>query len=246
MMGLGIYTYGRFHPQLRENGLDGILFLALIIFGFYVVGIPFHLRSQWKRWSAKQMLADYLKRGGIMLAVISGIAIFFVTLFWIISLPARLNRPNLLFPMLSLLVPLAVALIDLAQNKVARTWQNLGIGFLLYLFQIYGMLLIQLTTVFALFALGPAGIVLQLISGINLLALYGLGMGGTERPLLCQWTNVLGDGCTPLLFTFHLGHLLLAWLAIRYGSRIFDAASDQYHTIIETFTNMLKPSQPAG
>ena len=241
-MGLGIYTYGRFHPQLRENGLDGLLFLALIICGIFVIGMPLQMRSQWQRWNAQEMLVDYLKRGGIMLSAVGGIVLIFGTIFWIISLPARLNRPILLLPLLTLLVPLAAILIDFAQNTVARTGKNLVIGFLLYLSKIYGMLLIQLTTVFTLFALGPAGIVIQLISGINLFALYSLGMGGAERPLLCQWSNVLGEGCTPLLFTFHLGHLLLAWLVMRYGSRAFDTAVDQYRLILETFTQMLQPS----
>lgn len=235
-----IVFYAREHAALRTRGLDGFLLLWLIFFGIFTLMMPLTIGSRWEQLTPRDIVREYLVRGGMILAGLTGVVFLFLLVLLLIALPARLGRGELILPWLTILVPFAVTLIDLYNRTYARTLRNLGIGFALYSFRIYGMITIVLTAVFVAFAVGPAGAFLQLASGVDLIARGLFHRFISERPLLCTWFNMEGDGCTPLLFTFHLGHLLLLWLVLRYGERAFNAATDHYKMGLDTLSGWLQ------
>lgn len=145
-----------------------------------------------------------------------------------LALPIRLGYPYLLLPWLFLLVALSMTLIDLTQRIYARTPSNLGFGCTFYLWRMGGMLTIQLTTLRVTLTL-LAGSILQVLS-IGDLVGRRVGYFAGRQPLLCDWSNLESPACIPLLVSFHLGHLLVSALALRYGAAIFDFAVAMYVT----------------
>lgn len=235
----GIAQYRRHAAQLQSSGLDGAAAIGLIIFGIFALVMPFHLRVRWGDLTPGGMVREFLVRGGMMVGVLTAVVLVIFLAVALITLPAQLGRGYLILPWLTILVPLVMIGIDLAQRTYARTLRNLAAGFALYSFRIYGMLAIQFSAVGIGFALGPAGVVLQIIGLVNLAALWGLERVG-ERPLLCTWAGVGDPFCTPLLLLFHLGHPLLLWLMLKYGERAFNAAADQYAMGLETIGGWLQ------
>ncbi len=128
---------------------------------------------------------------------------------------------------ITLLVPLVMALIDLFQGAFRRTPVNLALAFLVHLWRIYGMLLIQFTFIPLAFALFPAGFLLQLIGLVDL-GMRQIGRYAGESPVLCMWANVEPVMCAPALWGFHLGHVALVAFAILYGERLFNKTADWY------------------
>ncbi|MEZ4589570.1 MAG: hypothetical protein R3D55_00285 [Chloroflexota bacterium] len=238
-LGGGIQYYRRNLETLQSSGLDGALFIVLIILGISVLLIPIHLRMTWEKWSAWGLLREYGLRFGFLIAGLLAIVLVFVLISLIISLPARVGHDYLVLPWLTVLVPLAMVIIDLTQQKIKRTARNFVLGFCLYLFRIYGLLLIQFVTIPIAFVLFPAGFFLQLLSLGDLVARWGFNVYVGERPLLCEWFNLL-DSCTPGLISLHVGHLILAVLAAKFGQALFDRASDWYKNSLESIQGLLE------
>ncbi|MAT98870.1 MAG: hypothetical protein CL608_17130 [Anaerolineaceae bacterium] len=228
------------HQQeaLHARGFDGFFLLGLIILGISVLLMPFHLRMTWEKWSAWGLVREYATRFSLIIGALLAIFLLFTFIGLIITLPARLGRGYLILPWLTVLVPLVMVLIDLAQQNIKRTVRNFVAGFGLYAFRIYGLLLIQFITIPVAFVLFPAGFFLQLLSLGDLVARWGFGVYVAERPLLCEWFNLV-DGCTPGLISLHIGHLLLALAAAKFGPALFDRASDGYKTGLETIESWL-------
>ncbi|MCB9009281.1 MAG: hypothetical protein H6656_18315, partial [Ardenticatenaceae bacterium] len=68
---------------------------------------------------------------------------------------------------------------------------------------------------------------------------WGFNVYVGERPLLCEWFNLL-DSCTPGLISLHVGHLILALLAAKFGPALFDRASDWYKNNLESIQSWLE------
>jgi hypothetical protein len=237
----GIQYYRRNLETLQSSGLDGALFIFLIILGISVLLIPIHLRMTWEKWSAWGLLREYGLRFGFLIGGLLAIVLVFLLIGLIISLPARVGHDYLVLPWLTVLVPLVMVIIDLAQQNIKRTARNFVAGFGLYAFRIYGLLLIQFVTIPIAFVLFPAGFFLQLLSLGDLVARWGFNVYVGERPLLCEWFNLL-DSCTPGLISLHVGHLILALLAAKFGQALFDRASDWYKNSLEKMSEWLEPA----
>lgn len=238
LLGTAIYAYGQTYAALRENGLDGMALLALIFLGIFALIMPFHLRQ--RPFTTQEMVVEYLRIGGMMIGVVVGITAVFALIILIITLPQRLGAGWLILPWLTLLVPLAMALIDFAKGNIARTPASLLLGFVTYLYQIYGMLLIQFITIPIAFALFPTGFLLQFLSIADAIARSVFNIYTADLPLLCNWFNLDGDTCTPALIGLHVGHLVLAWLAVRYGQQAVDQLSDWYAQGLHQLTSRLE------
>ena len=237
----GIQFYRRQHEFLQSRGLDGALLIALIILGISVLLMPMQLRTTWEKWSAWGLVREYVVRFSLIIGTLLAIFLVFGLIGLIITLPARLGRGYLILPWLTVLVPLVMVIIDLAQQNIKRTARNFVAGFGLYLFRIYGLLLIQFVTIPVAFVLFPAGFFLQLLSLGDLVARWGFNVYVGERPLLCEWFNLL-DSCTPGLVSLHVGHLILAVLAAKFGPQLFDMASDWYKNSLEKIGEWLEPA----
>ena len=116
---------------------------------------------------------------------------------------------------------------------------NFSLAFLLYTWRIYGLLLIQVASIPPSFTLFPAGFFLQFL-GLADLLLRQFGRFTGDLPLLCEWANLAHPACTPALWSFHLGHALLALVALRYGRILFDKSSDRYALSLERLAKRLK------
>lgn len=235
----GIQYYRRNLETLQSSGLDGAVFIGLIILGISVLLMPFHLRMSWEKWSAWGLVREYAVRFSLIIGTLVAIFLGFGLIGLLITLPAQFGRGYLILPWLTVLVPLVMVSIDLAQQTIKRTARNFVVGFGLYAFRIYGLLLIQLVTIAFAFGLFPAGFFMQLLSLGDLVARWGFGVFVAERPLLCEWLNLL-DGCTPGLVSLHVGHLILTLLAAKFGPALFDQASDWYKASLELMQGWLE------
>ena len=237
----GIQFYRLQIETLQRQGTDGALFIGLIVLGISALLLPVHLRMTWKKWSAWGLVREYAVRFGLIMGTLLAIFLVFGLIGLIITLPARLGRGHLILPWLTVLVPLVMVIIDLAQKNIKRTVRNFVAGFGLYAFRIYGLLLIQFVTIPVAFVLFPAGFFLQLLSFGDLVARWIFGMYVAERPLLCEWFNLL-DNCTLGLISLHVGHLILAILAAKFGPQLFDKATDWYKISLEKMAGWLEPA----
>lgn len=127
-----------------------------------------------------------------------------------------------------LLLPLLLSGIDLAKGTVRRTGQNLVWGYARYAFQTNYLLLVQFATIPIAFVLYPAGFFLQLLSLIDGAVRLFSHTTPDSLPLLCNWFKVGQAACGPALISFHVGHLLLAVLGLKFGERALDKAADWY------------------
>ncbi|MCB8981897.1 MAG: hypothetical protein H6657_31205 [Ardenticatenaceae bacterium] len=240
-LGGGIQYYRRNLETLQSSGLDGALFIGLIILGISVLLMPIHLRMTWGKWSAWGLVREYALRFSLIIGTLLAIFVGFGLIVLIITLPERLGRGYLVLPWLTVLVPLMMVIIDLAKQNIKRTAKNFALGFGLYAFRIYGLLLIQFVTIPIAFVLFPAGFFLQLLSLVDLVERWGFNVYVSERPLLCEWFNLL-DNCTLGLISLHVGHLILALLAAKYGPALFDQASVWYRNSLEKMVSRLEPA----
>ncbi|MCA9922758.1 MAG: hypothetical protein KC421_10310 [Anaerolineales bacterium] len=231
-LGIGTWQYRRYWEWLNTRGLDGPAFLGLIFLGILVLIMPVHLRGMWDQITPLGMVREFVVKGGLMMGVVTALVLVLLLIVLLVSLPARLGRPALILPWLTLLVPLAITVIDLAKGNCARTVANFFTVFVLYTFRIYGMLAIQFTFIPLAFAIFPAGFFLQFLGIVDFVARqFGRFIG--ERPWLCEWGNINQPACTPALLGFHIGHLLLVVVALKYGQTLFDAAADRYRVGLE-------------
>lgn len=235
----GIQYYRRNLETLQSNSLDGPIFIALIVLGISVLLMPIQLRTTWEKWSAWGLVREYALRFSLIIGTLIAIFVGFGLIVLIITLPTRLGHGYLVLPWLTVLLPLVMVIIDLAKQNFKRTARNFVLGFGLYLFRIYGLLLIQFITIPIAFVLFPAGFFLQLLSLGDLVARWGFNVYVGERPLLCEWFNLL-DSCTPGLISLHVGHLILAVLAAKFGQALFDRASDWYKNSLESIQGLLE------
>lgn len=227
-LGAGIWQYRRHWEWLNTRGLDGPAFLGLIFLGILVLIMPFHLRGMWERVTPLGMVREFVVRGGLMLGVVTAVLLIFALIAFVISIPARWGRPYLLIPGLLLLLPLVLSGIDMAKGTVRRSGQNLAWGYALYAFQANYLLLVQFATIPIAFALYPAGFFLQLMSLIDGAVHLFSRTTPDSLPLLCNWFKVGEAACGPALVSFHVGHLILALVGIKFGEKALDKAADWY------------------
>lgn len=237
----GIQFFRHQQEALHASGFDGFVLLGLIVLGISVLLLPLQLRQTWEKWSAWGLVREYVVRLSLIIGALLAIILVFALIGLIITLPAKLGRGYLILPWLTVLVPLVMVIIDLTRQTIKRTVRNFALGFGLYTFRIYGLLLIQFITIPVAFVLFPAGFFLQLLSLADLVARWGFDTYASERPLLCEWFNLV-DGCTPGLFALHIGHLILALAAAKFGPILFERASDWYKTGLETIESWLEIS----
>ena len=227
-LGGGIWQARRHWEWLNTRGLDGPAFLGLIFLGILVLIMPLHLHGMWKQVTPLGMVREFVVRGGLMLGVVTAVLIIFALIAFVISIPTRWGRPYLLIPGLILLLPLLLSGIDIAKGTVRRTGQNLVWGYALYAFQTNYLLLVQFATIPIAFVLYPAGFFLQLMSLIDSAVRLFSRITPDSLPLLCNWFKVGEAACRPALVSFHIGHLILALLGIKFGNKALDKAADWY------------------
>jgi len=128
---------------------------------------------------------------------------------------------------------MVLSMADIFRGIIQRTTANLFWSWLKHSFETYYILLIQVGTIPIAFLLFPVGFFLQIISlveeGVRLFS----DKTFDSLPLLCEWTNASASACTPTLVTFHVGHLVLAILGMKYGERLLDKAADGYAAGLE-------------
>jgi len=133
------------------------------------------------------------------------------------------------FGLLALALLVALPLLstagDLWQRRYPRSLKNAALGFLLHgVIIAFPTLLGGLVAVLA-FALFPAGLLLQLLGGVDALMRL-LGPPLASDPMLCHLLEVTGPACLPTALAVHLGHLLLAALGLRHGLTLLGWAGD--------------------
>jgi hypothetical protein len=233
LLGSGVWLYYRHQVWLQRQSLDSLLLVGLIILGIFVVLMPFHLRVHWETLTSRGMVREFAVKAGQIMGLLATIVAVFYLVMQLITLPIKLGYPDLMWLWLFLLlIPLLMVLIDLFNQTYARTWTNLGVGFLLYIFKLNGMILIQIVVAGGALLLFPAGFLMQFLSLVDII-MTQIGRGTGDLLLLCDWANVEATNCTPFLFTFHIGHLLLVGVVALYGEVVFNKTADLYANVLE-------------
>jgi hypothetical protein len=147
---------------------------------------------------------------------------------FLLSLPEWLGRPYLLLFGLLFFVPLFVAVIEVISGSIRRTPGNLLWSTARHGFQLCYLLLFQLSVIPVAFLLFPAGFFLQFISLTEAGVRYFGGKSYEALPVLCQWAGTGESACAPALLTFHVGHLLVVILTLKFGARLLDKGADWY------------------
>lgn len=228
LLGAALWQAIQHWEWLEARHLAGIATLDLIALGVLAFAIPLHLNSLPETMSPGQMAWDVLWRSTLAMLAFTALGGLFALIGWLLTLPARMGRPYLLLPALLILTPIGAAVADILRGPMQRTPGNLLWRWLHHNFELYYLLLIQLGTLPIAFLLFPAGFFIQLLTLVEEgIRLFGQGPFDT-LPLLCEWANVSPTACTPLLATFHVGHLVLALLAAKFGSSLLDKAADGY------------------
>jgi hypothetical protein len=229
----GIWLYTRHQLWLQGQRLDMLARVGLAIFGIFVVLMPFHLRYHWETLTPRSMVREFVVKAGQIMGLLASIVAIVYLAIQLITLPARLGYPNLMWLWLFLLlIPAVLVLFDLINGTYARTWSNLGFGFLLYTFKLNVLILIQIVGAVGALLLFPAGFLLQFLSLVDIV-MTQIGRGAGDVLLLCGWANVSTANCTPFLFTFHIGHLLLVAVVALYGEAVFNKTADLYGSSLE-------------
>ncbi len=208
---------------LEERRLSGSAFILLIMLGIFALLKPLELRQKYDQLTPQQMVEQYLTRLTLLIIGVTGILLLFRIILYLIALPTILGRPEFTLIWLTLLIPLGISLSDLYQGKYARTPAKFALSFALQTWQIYGQLIIIIPLALGAFALFPAGLCLQLLSGVDLVGhLLSEPSLSSSTPLLCDQLNLGEDSCVPALVGFHVGHPVLAGLAIYFGEQGFN------------------------
>jgi hypothetical protein len=224
----GIWLYTHHQVWLQGQRLDTLARVFLIIFGIFVLLMPFHLRYHWETLTPRGMAREFLVKAGQIMGLLASIVAIVYLAIQLITLPARLGYPDLMWLWLFLLlIPAALILIDLMNGTYARTWSNLGFGFLLYTFKLNVLILLQIVVAVGGLLLFPAGFLVQFLSLADII-MTQIGRGAGDVLLLCDWASVSAANCTPFLFTFHIGHLLLVAFVALYGEAVFNKTADLY------------------
>lgn len=222
------WLYNRHHLWLQERNLDSPLLVLLIIFGIFVLLMPFHLRVHWQTLTPQSMVREFMVKAGQIMGLLGSIVAIIYLGGQLLMLPARLGYPDLAWLWAFLiLIPLFLIAVDLANGTHARTWNNVAFGFLLYTFKLNILIIIQIVGAVGALLLFPAGFLVQFLSLVDIV-MSQFGRGAGELPLLCSWAKVEAAMCTPVLFTFHIGHLLLVGIAALYGEALFNKTADLY------------------
>lgn len=233
-----VWLYYHYYPALHASKLHGFAALGLILLGMFQLLTPLDIRSRWESVEAGEIARDYgLKMGGGV-GLITAVLLIFYLINWLLELPNQLDKPALLLPMLILGAPLVAIVVDLIQHNVRRTLRNLIVGYTIYAFKIYFLLIAQFIYVPIAFALFPAGFFLQLISIAEAAIRWFQAESGL--PILCQWSNIEPPYCLPALFTFHIGHLILAYLGAKHGDQILDRWGGWLQTVIEAMDSWME------
>lgn len=213
---------------LEARHLAGIVSLDLIGLGVLVFAIPLHLNSQPETIPPGKMVRDVLVRGVLALLAFTAVGGVFVLIGFLLSIPARLERPYLLLPALLLLVPVGLAAIDFLTGSMQRTPGNLFWRWLRHGTFLYGMLLLQFGVVITLVLVYPLGIGLHLVTVVQELVYFLGDPGSASLPTICRWLKAGPAVCPAVLVSFHAGHLALLILVTKFGEQIFDGTIDQY------------------
>ncbi len=228
LLGGGIWLYTRHQGWLQGQRLDMLAQIGLTILGIFVLLMPFHLRYHWDKLTPRSMVKEFVTKAGQIMGLLASIVAIVYLALQLIMLPVRLGHPNLIwFWLFVLLIPAAMILLDLAKGTYTRSWANAGYGFLLYTFKINILILIQIVGAVGALLLFPAGFFVQFLSLADIF-MTQIGRGAGDVLLLCGWANVSATACTPFLFTFHIGHLLLVLIVARYGESLFNRTVDLY------------------
>ncbi len=240
IFGIALWQTIQHWQWLDDHALDGIVALDILALGILTLALPLHLREMMKTATPMEMVRDAIVRGvGMMLAfTLVGMGLIFIA--FLFTIPARMERPYLLLPGLLILLPVGLGVADIVRGIIQRTPANLFWNWLKHSFEVYYIMLIQVGTIPLAFILFPAGFFLQIISliegGIRLFSSRTFD----SLPLLCEWTKVDAAACAPTLVTFHIGHLILAFLGAKYGERLLDKAVDGYAAGLEWLGNRIE------
>ena len=225
---------------LEARGLIGSATLLLIMLGLFSLLMPHELRQNWDTLTSRTMVERYLARLTLLIIGVTGILFLFQIILYLIALPTILGRPEFALIWLTLLVPFGISLSDLYQGKYPRTPTKFALSFALQTWRIYGQLLIIIPLVLAAFALFPAGLCLQFLSGVDLVGhLLSESSLSRNTPLLCDLLNLGENSCVPALVGFHVGQPLLAVLAVYFGERVFHKLVDWYAASLEWLVKRL-------
>lgn len=238
LLAVGIYFYRQQWEWLNTRRLDGLSMYLLASFGLAVVITPIILRRRPRNITTAELGRSYLRIFILVFGIFAGIFMLLAFFGFVIELMGR--YPLVIVPLLLLLIPFGLITIDMFQGKVMKSSRNLIVGYSYYSFAALYLLLAQFLLIPILFFLGPMGIFLIFISIVDVVARIVPSLEAAPIQPLCYWTGIGHPFCVPALLLLALLYLILAFIAVRFGSSIMDALADGYRKGKEKLGNEIQ------
>jgi len=152
----------------------------------------------------------------------------------------RLDRAWWLLPALFLVVPLAAVILDMAQGNLKPTLFNGLFAYLGYAFRTGFLLVIVFGSIAVMILAGPAWLFAIFFTIIDVVMHLLPDVQAADPPILCGWAGIETSNCVPALTIYHILSAIVAFVAIRYGSLVFDYAVDWSKQGMEWFARQIE------
>ena len=139
------------------------------------------------------------------------------------------------------LVPLATTILDIVRGRMRGSPHNVAVGYLLYAFRIFFLLIAQFSIIPILFLVGPIWLFAVFLTVADLIARWGSSADGADIPMLCDWFNIAPAYCWLVLLIYHIISGVLAYAVMRYGKRVFEILAEWYRRGAEWLAGQTQP-----
>ncbi|WP_008314833.1 hypothetical protein [Leptolyngbya sp. PCC 6406] len=237
-----IWFCWRYEESLQVRNLDRLAWSITVLLALTAGSVAMQLLQWGKRSTPWELVTRFLWGWAWGLGVTIGVISLLSLMILPLLLPRVFSQEFWLLIWLAVVLPTVVLpIVDLCQGTYARTLPNLGWLMAKYLFHFCLINVLLITVAIAAFALFPAGLMIQFLSGIDLLVRWAGATSGDSLPLFCSWLQTAPRYCGGVLVGFHLGHPLLAILAVCYWEPCFNWCVDSYQRVVEWISDRIHP-----
>jgi hypothetical protein len=142
------------------------------------------------------------------------------------------------------LAPLTATILDIMRGRTRLSIHNVAVGYLLYAFRIAFLLTAQFTIIPILFLIGPVWLFAVFLTVADLVARWGANAGDAGTPLFCNWLGIDPTYCGLVLIAYHAVSVVLAYVTVRHGKRLFEALADWHRRGAEWLAGQTQPQYP--
>lgn len=112
-LSLALWQTIRHWAWLDAHHLAGIAVMDLMALGVLTSMVPYRLNSLADTMTPGEMVRDMAMRSGLVMLTFTGMGSLFLFIGYLLTIPARMERPYFFLPGLLLLLPMVLSIIDI-------------------------------------------------------------------------------------------------------------------------------------